>query len=404
MSDKILATSYGRLLVEFERTLSSGWDWPSPDSAFVAYVYHRVGEQAPCIAMNKLTWPVDTRLVHAPALAAAGFLLHAGGGEHLKDGWCAGVSRFQASNLFVDRQSFPYRPIELLGIVAGVAALDGNSAELVAWAKTLLGRTKEIHGYRGWAGLLQASGEFIIGIRNSQPAFDADDSACDELALSSWMSRVFEGAAPPTLVDKAFLTISATTTFDNLDLARAGLLHWSLRDVVGRVIESQLAQHWQLNRMRRDGEALVVLLCRRFHLFAEQFRIRHGGRTTVEIRDEYDVQDLMHAILALHFEDVRAEEVTPSVGGKTGRMDFLLKREQLVVETKMTRKNLDQKKVGDELMVDMTRYRSHPEYRTLVCFVYDPEGLCHNPTALEDDLTKTDGEYRTVVVVCPKGM
>jgi hypothetical protein len=112
----------------------------------------------------------------------------------------------------------------------------------------------------------------------------------------------------------------------------------------------------------------------------------------------------MHALLLFHFDDVRAEEVAPSVGGKSGRMDFLLKGERLVVETKMTRKSLGQREVGDELIIDMKRYRSHPDYRTLVCLVYDPGGYCHAPTALENDLSGVDGDFRTRVIVCPKGL
>lgn len=123
----------------------------------------------------------------------------------------------------------------------------------------------------------------------------------------------------------------------------------------------------------------------------------------MRVADEYDVQDLMHALLKVHFEDVRAEEVTPSIAGKAGRMDFLLKAERLVLETKMTRRNLGQKEVGDELIVDMKRYRSHPDLRTLVCFVYDPGGFCRCPAALENDLTGVDGRFRSLVIVCPRG-
>ena len=120
--------------------------------------------------------------------------------------------------------------------------------------------------------------------------------------------------------------------------------------------------------------------------------------------DEYDVQDLMHALLKVHFEDVRAEEVTPGVAGKSSRMDFLLKAERLVVETKMARRNLDQNEIADQLIIDMRRYRSHPDLRALVCFVYDPGGFCRTPAALENDLTGVDGRLRCVVVVSPRGM
>jgi REase_DpnII-MboI len=153
-----------------------------------------------------------------------------------------------------------------------------------------------------------------------------------------------------------------------------------------------------------DALALVVTICRRFHLFARQLRDRHHARGTLRVADEYDVQDLMHALLNLHFDDVRAEEVTPSLAGKSARMDFLLKPEGLVLETKMTRRNLGQKEVADELIVDMKRYRSHPGLRTLVCFVYDPGGFCRSPAALENDLTGGDGRFRSVVIVCPRGM
>jgi hypothetical protein len=107
---------------------------------------------------------------------------------------------------------------------------------------------------------------------------------------------------------------------------------------------------WQINCQQRDAKKLVTMLCRNFHFFAIQLLDRHGKRKTIQISDEYDVQDLMHVLFKLHFEDVRAEEVTPSVGGKSGRMDFLLKPEQVVIETKMTRKGLDQKEVSDELI------------------------------------------------------
>ena len=81
----------------------------------------------------------------------------------------------------------------------------------------------------------------------------------------------------------------------------------------------------------------VLALCRRFHLFAIQLERRHAKRPSFSIDDEYDVQDLFHAILALHFDDVRAEEVTPSYAGNSSRVDFYLPDARLMVEVKMTR-------------------------------------------------------------------
>lgn len=138
--------------------------------------------------------------------------------------------------------------------------------------------------------------------------------------------------------------------------------------------------------------ALIENLCNRFHLVATQLRTRHGARETIDVQDEYDVQDLFHSLLHLYFEDIRPEEWCPSNAGKATRMDFLLKQERIVVEIKKTRKGLDAKAVGSELIEDIHRYQSHPNCDALICFVYDPEGRIANPRGLENDLRKNTKE------------
>jgi hypothetical protein len=61
-----------------------------------------------------------------------------------------------------------------------------------------------------------------------------------------------------------------------------------------------------------DPIEIVVNLCRRFHRVVRQIRRRHDQRSTLEVSDEYDVQDLVHALLTLRFDDIRPEECTPS--------------------------------------------------------------------------------------------
>ncbi len=106
----------------------------------------------------------------------------------------------------------------------------------------------------------------------------------------------------------------------------------------------------------------------------------------MEIEDEYDVQDLLCALLKLHFKDVRPEEWTPSYAGGSNRMDFLLKEEQIAIEVKMTRKSLIDKEIGDQLIIDIAKYKNHPNCKTLYCFIYDPDALIRNPKGLSSDL------------------
>lgn len=137
-----------------------------------------------------------------------------------------------------------------------------------------------------------------------------------------------------------------------------------------------------------DASSVVEQICARFPQLVRQIQKRHDKRPTFDVNDEYDVQDLMHAILKLYFDDIRTEEWTPSYAGGSARIDFLLKDEHLVLETKMTRETLKDKSVGEQLIKDIAQYKEHPDCRTLVCFVYDPKGYITNPKGLETDLQK----------------
>lgn len=145
----------------------------------------------------------------------------------------------------------------------------------------------------------------------------------------------------------------------------------------------------------------ILLICRRFHLVARQLQDRHAGRATLVIEDEYDVQDLFGSLLRLDFDDVRKEEWTPSYAGKAARVDFLLKREDIVVEIKKTRSSLGVKEIGDQLIIDIGRYKTHPGCSTLVCFIYDPDFRIGNPTELQDDLNGLHDRLDVRVVVAP---
>ncbi|MGP8069361.1 MAG: hypothetical protein ACLP5V_05680 [Candidatus Bathyarchaeia archaeon] len=42
---------------------------------------------------------------------------------------------------------------------------------------------------------------------------------------------------------------------------------------------------------------VITRICNRFHYVARQMLSRHDKRETLTIRDEYDVQDLLHSLL-----------------------------------------------------------------------------------------------------------
>lgn len=139
----------------------------------------------------------------------------------------------------------------------------------------------------------------------------------------------------------------------------------------------------------------------RFHLVAKQLRVRREDRPTLDVNDEYDVQDLFHALLRIAFDDVRSEEWVPSYAGGASRVDFLLPEIEAVVEIKKSRPGLSARQLGEQLIIDITKYKKHPNCRTLFCFVYDPDGRIDNPRGIESDLNTSQDELTVRVLIAP---
>ncbi|MCM1235590.1 MAG: hypothetical protein NC489_36285, partial [Ruminococcus flavefaciens] len=154
-------------------------------------------------------------------------------------------------------------------------------------------------------------------------------------------------------------------------------------DVSNNIASTEVSQKEDLSAIQN-----LNIIFSSFHKVVRQLRYRHSNRSALEIKDEYDVQDLLHALLKLYFDDIRPEEWTPSYAGSSSRVDFLLKNEKLVIEVKKTREGLEDKELGEQLIIDIDKYKAHPDCEKLVCFVYDPEERIHNPVGIMNDLNK----------------
>ena len=152
---------------------------------------------------------------------------------------------------------------------------------------------------------------------------------------------------------------------------------------------------------KKDPE-FIERLAERLPVLIRKLRNRHDDRATLDVNDEYDLQDLLGALLAIHFDDIRVEEWTPSFAGSPARMDFSLPEVEAVVETKMTRRALNAKKLGEELLIDIAKYEKHPQCRTLYCIVYDPEGRIANPRGLETDLEGVSAKIKVRAIIVPR--
>ncbi len=137
-----------------------------------------------------------------------------------------------------------------------------------------------------------------------------------------------------------------------------------------------------------DSINILENLFKKFHRIAQTLRNRYDNRPTLIIKDEYDVQDLLRSILKEHFDDVRDEDYVPSYAGSNSRIDFVLKTEKIVIETKMTNEKLKDREVGNQLLIDIGRYKNHQDCDTLILFIYDKGDFILNKNGLITDLNK----------------
>jgi hypothetical protein len=107
----------------------------------------------------------------------------------------------------------------------------------------------------------------------------------------------------------------------------------------GRVLPSQIPEEEvrPLNRMSdyrgpskpTEIPELLDVLLKGLRRAMHPLTHRRKGAQALSFTTEYDVQDLLHALLRPWIADIRPEEFTPSYAGSSTRMDFLLPKYKL---------------------------------------------------------------------------
>ncbi|MFA9428221.1 hypothetical protein [Natronorubrum sp. A-ect3] len=151
-----------------------------------------------------------------------------------------------------------------------------------------------------------------------------------------------------------------------------------------------------------EPDQKILRICKRFPKVARQLQDRYDDRDTIAITDEYDVQDLLHSLLWIEFDDIRDEEYSPSHAGSASRIDFLIKKGEIGIEVKYASENNAEKRLKKQIAEDKEHYQAHPDCEKLICFIYDPRAILGNPRGFEMDLSGQSGDLETTVVVASK--
>lgn len=143
-------------------------------------------------------------------------------------------------------------------------------------------------------------------------------------------------------------------------------------------------------------EELCKLL-RRTPFIVGQFRSRHGDRQPFVVRDDHDLVDMLRALLAVRFDDIRLENCLPSYAAEN-RTDLLLHPSRILIIARVLQPGESDDRMLAQLTQDALLYQSC-DLRKLVYFVYDPERRLVQPKRLEKIWASQVGSGRVVPVI-----
>ncbi len=153
----------------------------------------------------------------------------------------------------------------------------------------------------------------------------------------------------------------------------------------------------------RDRLGLLMQILNAFPTASRMLANRGHGRPPFLVESEYDLQDLLFAIVRSVFEDACREEWTPKRAGSAKRMDIVVPAINTVIEAKFVRDARHAKSVADELRVDFECYHDHENCAQLVAICADPNRHIVDSEQFETELSglrkKGSHEFNVTVLV-----
>jgi hypothetical protein len=396
---------FAGVLADLEAALDSSYSGQSSAAGFGCYLHERF--RLPFNFSFRIAQPAGD-LNDAPALAQAGYYLRLVGtaaSSELIDRWRNSLERLLVTDLFpLDRQSFVYRPMELLGITLGVLSTGAGWEALQKVLERLIATVEEDTAI----SLTIRYASRLLGFELRSGRADPVRFGDRELALFiSLFNPSNNGIASDgelqevIIARREFLDRALCRKFEERDFGFLAALRIAL------LLSCRTELRFALDTARQGkmtGEAidLIKAIFLGFHRFAIRLRDRRSDRTAIEVKNEYDVQDLLGGLLAIHFSDLEQEVWTPLYAGNASRVDFWLRDHGILIEAKMLRASLPQRQLVDELIVDHQRYSKMTGCHSLLCFVYDPKNSLRNPKHVAKELELVTGNPQIQVFIYPE--
>ncbi|QOX64478.1 hypothetical protein FRZ06_14575 [Anoxybacterium hadale] len=167
--------------------------------------------------------------------------------------------------------------------------------------------------------------------------------------------------------------LSKESTFDSMKQSQTSLLNYIENHIYfGEEVATNI------------GISIVRKIIANFHLFCKSlYKDSIHGKCSAEIKDnlskieiknEYDVQQLMYPLIRAVFPDARLEKNEDS-GHHTVREDIVIDSQNIIIELKCSRKTMNERSLSEEVAADIVHYNN----KYIVFYIYDKENVIKNP-------------------------
>ena len=281
----------------------------SPDSAFTVYIFDCTSSNVPDFLSNSITihnyiddFTDINKLSQAPILSVLGYKIASSESipQEVSQGWKEGFRRLSKRQVFpADRNTFFYRPIELLGIVLGAMNLSGMRHEDLNWLKeTVLNGENKLEKDELWTFILSFYASNILGVNwkpSSLPFLE--DVNTDDLALIKWLYYANPALAKhfgltehdKNKINKILLERCLTTPLVAQDVSQSAILYFAIKTSVLDFFQHNCDQYSLENKTIKSSLELVVAISERFHLVTKHIQEQHCDHSVFDNVNDKDI-------------------------------------------------------------------------------------------------------------------
>jgi len=191
----LLHRTLGDQMEALRHSIQASYTWESPEGAFARYLCScdrcTISFRLP--ELSTIAQLEPRQLAQAPTLAAVGYEMAIGQKVEpvMLTGWVEGFERLTTRDAFpMDRMSFFFRPLELLGIALGTSSCPNIASGAIARFRAMLleGESRFANSDH-WTIILGSWAAEILEIKWQPKRISIKDCSLSELALISWLTQ-----------------------------------------------------------------------------------------------------------------------------------------------------------------------------------------------------------------------